>query len=677
MGTHMVRWLGLFLSGSLAVLVAGCGGGGGSSGGGSSLFGPSPSDAASGATSSGSGTSNVTASSAGSVIMTLSNATISASTPGTVSAQVKDANGQPMANTLVTFSVGSGTATVSPSRVLTNVNGIAATALVPASGAIGADYVFAAADVNGGSTLTSRVAFTVSAVNVTLTSIAASPTTVPAYGASVVTVDVAGASAASPVTVDFASTCVASGTATLSPATITVTGSTATTTYQDKGCGSTDRVSAVINGTSQQRQVDLAVTAPAAQSLEFVSASPSTICLAGSGCSATSVVSFRLKDQFGNPVAQRDVAFDLDIPNVATLSFAAAKTDNNGIAQVSVSARTVPSPVRVRATVVLAGGATLSTVSNALSINAGLPTQRAFSFSAETYNVDGWSRDGTESSIRLQLNDRFGNPVPDGTVINVVTEGASVIPANCTTLSGVCNVKFVSSNFRPSNGRVTVVAYAQGEESFDDQNGDSVYTLAGDGPNFQDLGPVFVDKNENSIMDTGEYLVGSTADGIWSGNTYVWTSEVFTLSNSAVSPRLFLSTVTSGAGGACTSNTTLAMPLPTDTPAGTGLDLRPSTAACRVQRSFCVRDSNTAADASFGGNPIPAGATLAVSTSAKGAKVSVDNTPVSSTVIGTTRHTITAELDDCSQNITAGGAVDLTITMPRGQSYTYQVGQIR
>ena len=66
-------------------------------------------------------------------------------------------------------------------------------------------------------------------------------------------------------------------------------------------CASTDRISATITGTSQQKQVDLAVAAPIAQALEFVSATPDKICLAGSGCEMSSVVSFRLKDQDQEP----------------------------------------------------------------------------------------------------------------------------------------------------------------------------------------------------------------------------------------------------------------------------------------------------------------------------------------------------------------------------------------
>lgn len=599
-----------------------------------------------------------TSGSSGSVVLNLSNSTISASSPGTVSAQVKNANGDPQVNTLVTFSVANGTATVLPVRVLTDDKGYASTTLQPVAGAIGADYVSAAADLSNSSSLSTRTTFTVSAVNVALTSVVASPGSVDAYGASVVTVNVTGASSASPVTVNFSSTCASAGKAVLSPTSVTVTGTTASTTYQDKACASTDRISAIITGTGQQKQVDLAVTPPAAQALEFVSASPDKICLAGSGCEVSSVVSFRLKDQYNNPVAGREVSFSLDIPNVAILSPTTYKTNDSGIAQVSVTAKTIPSPVRVRADVTLESGTKLSTVSNVLAINAGLPTQRAFSFSAAAYNPDGWARDGTESDIRVQLTDRFANPVPDSTSISFVAEGASVIPARCTTVNGICTVKFVTSNFRPTNGRVTVVAFAQGEESFNDADGDNKYTL---GETFTDLGPVFIDKDEDGQMAVaGEYHIGEAANGVWGGNTLVRISRVFTLSDSSRAPRLF----SVNSDGTC-SNTALPYQV---------LSLTQNN-VCRMSTRFCMRDANTAADA-LGGNPVPANATLTLATKAKGGSASVDASPVTGTWTSPTTHTVTADLDDCTKPLEASGPIDLTVKMPNGQSYKFDIGRL-
>lgn len=637
-----------------AAVLSACGGGGGDSG--SNVFGGDTSTT--GGSTAVTGTNTVATSTAATVVVSVSSNTISASTPGTVTALLKDSSGQGIPNTIVSFSVSNGSATVTPTRVLTDAVGQASASVLPVAGSLGADYVNASADVPGASTLTARAAFTVSSVSTTLGAMTASPASLSAYGASVIGVAVTGASSTAPVTVTFSSTCAASGKAVLSPSVQTVTGASASVTYQDKGCSSTDRISAVINGTAQQAQADLAVQAPAAQSLEFVSAQPSTICLSGSGCPASSVVSFRLKDQFGNPVAGQDVTFALDISGVADLSLTSAKTDSSGVAQVSVGAKTLPTPVRVSAT-----AGSLETVSNVLSINAGLPTQRGMSFSSEAYNVDGLTKDGTVSGLRLQLNDRFGNAVPDGTAISLVAEGASVIPASCLTLNGVCSVDFVSSNFRPANGRVTVTAFAQGEESFDDTVvADNLFSS---GEPFGDLGKVFIDRNESGAMDAGEFLVGQDADGVWSANTYVRFSRVFTLSSSADFPRLY-----QAVGGLCTS--TRLSPLQFTMRSGTGAGATP---VCRVQQSFCMRDSNAAADA-LGGNPVPSGAILAAVTKAQGASVQVDASPVSGAVIGPTLHVVKVDLDDCSKLLTAAGSLDLTVTMPAGQKYTFEIGTI-
>jgi len=642
----MCKWFWVALG---ALSLAACGGGGGASG--TTPFG-------SGSGTGSTGTTGVVSNASASVVLNISPSNvISASAPGTVTALVKDATGAPIAGTIVTFTVSSSLAVVSPATVLTDATGAASTVVSPSSSsAVGATYVTASADTAAGA-LSTRLALSVSAVNVSLDSLTASSTTVPAYGSTALDVNVTGASSSSPITVAYASTCAAAGKAVISPVTQVLVTATGSVTYQDKGCNSIDRVSATIVGTSQQRTLDLTVQAPTTQSIQFVSATPDTICLAGSGCSAASIVSFKVADQFGNPVQGQSVDFTLDIPGVADLSFTQGSTDAQGLVDVSVLSKTIPTPVRVKASVT---GTSLMTVSNMLAINAGLPTQNSMSFSAAAYNIDGLERDGVTSLIRLQLNDRFGNPVPDGTAVSFISEGASVIPARCTTLDAVCNVTFVSSNFRPANGRITVVAYAQGEESFADTNGNNLFD-AGTGDTFSDLGQVFIDKNENSAMDVGEYIAGSAANGVWDGNTYVRTTRVFTLSSSATAPRLF---------EAVDRNTCSDTPL-----APFALSISPA-GACSAQKLVCVRDGNANADG-LGGNPVPAGTTLAASTKSTGATVSVDNTPVRGLTITPTVHVVTAELTSCGSAATSG-AIDLTIQMPSsGPSYKFtSVGRI-
>lgn len=655
---------------ALAALLSACGGGGSDAG--CSVFTAGCTTTTGTTTTGGTTTSDsgtVSTSSSGTVVLSLSSTTVSASTPGTVTALVKDANGKPIKGAVVAFEVSNGTATLSPERSITDDLGNASATLQPIAGKIGADYVKASADVSSSSTLTTRIAFTVSTVNVVLSNMVATPASVAAYGASVLSVDVEGASSSAPVTVAFSSTCAAAGKADLSPASVSVTGTTARITYRDKGCGTTDRISAQITGTSQQRQLDLVAAAPSMTSLEYVSSTSDIICLAGSGCPMSTQVKFRLRDQYSNAIANTPVSFSLDIPGVADLGVTSQPTDADGVATVSVTARTTPSPVRVKAKV---DGTTLATVSNELAIHAGLPTSRTFSFAPEAYNPNGMHRDGTSTAIRVQLNDRFGNAVADGTSISFVSEGASVIPSRCKTASGVCTVNFVSSEFRPVNGRVTVLAFAQGEEAFDDTDGNNLYTL---GERFDDLGPIFIDKNENGVEDMvdGEHIMGEAADGKWSDNDYVRFSSVFTLSSHRL-PRI--SAVPAGGVATCPEGASHQDFLGADR-----LILSPTTSSCRVSRLICIRDSNTAADrvtpgTRWDGNPIPAGSTVTISSKAKGASVKVDNTPIPST-ISPTMHRVTVELDDCTKALESSGAVDLTVKMPEGSTYTFDIGRIQ
>jgi hypothetical protein len=129
----------------------------------------------------------------------------------------------------------------------------------------------------------------------------------------------------------------------------------------------------------------------------------------------------------------------------------------------------VSTPVRVTATTVV-GTQTLTTQSDQLTVSTGVPAQGGFSLSVSTFNIEGYVRDGTTTTITARLADRFSNPVPDGVVVNFTSAGGS-IGASCTTVNGACSVTMNSQNFRTTNGRIAILAYAIGEESFTDRNG--------------------------------------------------------------------------------------------------------------------------------------------------------------------------------------------------------------
>lgn len=527
--------------------VAGCGGGGGgsSSSGCPTQFQPCSTTGTGGTTTTtstptvtvaivdGSGAATTTLPSSGSV---------------TINTTVKDAAGAVVPSAVVTFSTNSSLGVFNPASgtALTNASGVATIQMSSASlSAAGAALVTASATV-GGTTVIGSAAYQVGAANVTLSNFSISATDIPAYGTSTiaVTVLVNGVPTTAPLTVGFASGCSASGKATLASSVQTVNG-IATATYTDKGCNGTDTITVSVLDKTVQGTIKSAGPAPA--NIQFVSATPSQIALKGTaGLIDVSNVIFKVVDASGNPVPSATVEFYLtnwtggikldDNSKAAVDAMTGGKvskqTAADGTVTVTVQAGTNPASIWVLANL---KNSTLSTQSNKLVISTGLPSQDNFSLSVGTHNIEGWAYDGVTTNLTIYAFDRVGNPVPEGTTINFITEGAgtSPFPGVCSTASGTCSINFVSANKRPqgellavcldgsgnqvtganpaavastcvTSGRVTVLAYANGEEGFDDTNGNNLYDT---GEVFRDIGDVFIDNNEDGSWVSPEQFV--------------------------------------------------------------------------------------------------------------------------------------------------------------------------
>jgi hypothetical protein len=644
---------------SAALVLAACGGGGGDKG--DPLYG-SGSGSTSGSSSSGTGSNtNVATNSSGSVVLALSNSTISASQPATVTAVVKDASGAAVPNVVVEFSLtgtSSSIANLAPVSVMTDSNGQAATTLSPASGATSGSAYVQADVVTSAGTLTTKSAFSVSATNVTLSSVTLGQSTISGYGSTSVNFTVTNVSSTNPVTLNVTSSCAASGKATISPASLTLTSSTGSVTYQDKACSQTDRISVQVAGTTQQQSVDLAVSAPPTQGIQYASVDRSTICLKGTGCPSVANVTFKVVDSSGTGKSGVVVDFSLDssVSGFADLGSTFGATGNDGTVSVAVASRTTPTPLRVTATV-RGSSPTIQTVSNLLTISGGLPVAgnsdatNGISFAATKYAML-YEVDGDSADLTLRLRDQWGAPAVDGTAVTLVSDGGTVVPQYCTTTSGSCSVKLVVSNPRPANGRVHVVAYAKGQEYFVDLDSNSVYST-GDSYNDVPAG-VCNDKNENNSCDAGEFVIGDSSapnagNGSWdgSGTAYAREHRLFFFSKASSTPRLYeYDTVNE----VCTSN-------PLTVPMAVTMG-----SSSRQFVEFCVRDGNTAADA-LGGNPLPSGSTLAVKATITTVTVAVDNSPIPAVLGGPTRHVVTVTNPSAPTALTAGGNVDLSFTM--------------
>jgi hypothetical protein len=492
----------------LAALVTACGGGGGSPGAVSS----------GGSVGSGTTTAVITVS-----ITDGAGAPTSAVTLGgsfSASATVKDKAGLPVANRLVTFEVSnSALAVLSPETALTDSSGVAKVAIAAASiTARGAGTLSATAAVDQ-ATVKGQTDFSVSASNLTLSPITLGSSSLPSGGntsASVTALLNGSPSTGIPVNVTFSASCGRINGADGAFSTTTNgsgVGAVSYTAVNSDGslCSGVVSLTASSAG-SDPRTATLNVAAAVANAITFVSAAPPQIFVAGSGALEQSVVKFKALSGI-TPLPNVGVRFSIltnpggvGLNSSGSTGDVTVTTNSLGEASVTVFSGTIPGPVKVRASLV--SDSSVFAESQNLTVSSGPPSQRFMSLSLSTFNIEGWDRDGAPTTLTVRLADRQGNPVENGTVVNFTAEGGQVA-SSCATVKAngisACSVDFTSQNFRPANGRVSVLAYASGTKDYTDTNFNNRFDAGVD--TLLPLGDAYRDDNENGVYDTGEFVV--------------------------------------------------------------------------------------------------------------------------------------------------------------------------
>jgi methionine-rich copper-binding protein CopC len=472
---------------------------------------------------------------------------------------LKDPGNVGLANQLVTVS-GDLTKLSFPDGLsaLTNASGVAtlkvtrANLLATGAGAMTVTYdykpgMIAAYSVGtppaSANTVTSYVGYQVTTANISLTNLDVTfATPLAAYGTRQVSVvanitsgtpPVTAPATTTPINVSFSANC-----GQISPSTVTTDGTgkalvtySATdatgTTPSTLGCsGKSVQITASTSGATAVSG-NVSVASAPATNISFVSATPNRIYLQNSGGVTQSLLTFRLLNQSGEGIANQQVQLTLEtlngagIPNYSGIPNAAfdtsgattilpLTTDASGKISQAVYAGVVPTSVIVKATLV--GTPAINIKSSVLSIASGRPAQSRLSFAVSKFAIEGFNVDGTSTVATLRMSDRQGNPVPDGTAVNMIVEsgGAAIPAATCFTGSvtpgdSSCSLTIVSSGTRPANGLVSILAYAVGEEDFIDSNGDNMYTC---GEPFTDLGNAYRDDSMNASGVLNAYVAG-------------------------------------------------------------------------------------------------------------------------------------------------------------------------
>jgi len=455
---HGVRVAGLLM----AMVLTACGGGGGNPG---AVSGGTGSGSGSTGTGGTGGTGGTTTPAAPTVSVGFTNAAgastnaLSGATLLTVNATVLDADKKPVPNAIVTFATDNTLAVFSPTAAtaLTDVNGVAKVSMRAASLASGGAGTVTATSSVAGTTVSGTANYSVGTTTLTFGTLSASPASIQAYGSTVLSVDVLNGSSKytdQQVNVSFSSACVTAGKATLA-ATVPTNNGTVQTVYRDKGCANNDIITVTAAGIAKSASATLAIAPPAAASVQFVGATPTAQSIVvrgngGNGRTETAILTYKVVDIFGNPLAGQRVDFT-PVPAGAdvVINKASDTTDATGSVVTTVNSGATPTSFRVQATLKgtgTNGGPDISTLSDSIVVTTGLPAQRGFSLSSGSFNVEGWSVDNpSATTVQVMVADAFGNPVPDGTPVVFQTNMGAIGSSDkggCNTVNGVCSVAF-------------------------------------------------------------------------------------------------------------------------------------------------------------------------------------------------------------------------------------------
>lgn len=360
------------------------------------------------------------------------------------------------------------------------------------------------------------------------------------------------------------SPCLLNGFSSLNSGTvIELTDGVGSTTYTagDACSGVSDEITATLLQVGNNNPPTAAVTltisaAPAADErfITFISATPSTIALAGTGGGSSleerAQVLFEVRDGSGNPIAGQEVDFELSrsVGDVR-LADTNAVTDADGQVAATVISGSVATPVRVIATTERspadAVANLVSVISDSLTISSGIVTQARFALSADVLNpAAAASVDGTSINLTVSAFDRFGNSVPNGTAVSFTAECGGVVNTlqsglpvgSCEIIAGGCTVEWRAQPAAVTvcaDNRVTIMAHALGEEAFVDTNADGSYST---GEAFTDNSEAFRDDNESNSYELDEFFIDIDNDGIFGDATPIANSPAGLFNGVACKP---------------------------------------------------------------------------------------------------------------------------------------------
>ena len=422
--------------------------------------------------------------------------------------KVVDNAKNPIINAKVVFDIdaeGISLSQTTSGAVLTDAGGIAQIFLKPDNAEVSGAYTISANATYNQQTATADTTFSVQATNVTLSEITVGSNSLASGGQTPISLKVTNEAgdALSGVLVNFNSGCGQIPEQVTSDSEGMVKAVFKAINLDTTLCSGLVRVSARTG--NQTKSTTITVASAEATSIIYTS-NDLSLGIRGSGSSSTGQAEFTVYSG-STTLANEQVRVSLEKspfgltfgPNRNQQSYVAT-TDANGQIIVPIFPGTTPGPVEIE--VSLVDDPLINALSKNITVASSRVTQTGLSLSWEK-NVLDWSYDGDSTQINARMVDRNGNKVPDGTVINFTAEGGK-ITSNCATVDGNCTVTFTTQNPRPGDGRVSILAVAEGEKEYIDMNENNAWDEGVD-ILVHNIGDTFRDDNESGDFQIGEF----------------------------------------------------------------------------------------------------------------------------------------------------------------------------
>ena len=422
--------------------------------------------------------------------------------------KVVDNTQNPIINAKVVFDIdaeGINLSQTTSGAVLTDAEGIAQIFLKPNNAEVSGAYTISANATYKQKTATTETTFSVQATNVTLSEITVGSSSLASGGQTPISLKVTNEAgdALSGVLVNLNSSCGQIPEQVTSDSEGMIKAVFKAINLDTTLCSGPVSMSARTG--NKTKSTTVTVASAEATSIIYTS-NDISLGIRGSGSSSTGQAEFTVYSG-STTLANEQVRVSLEKsplgltfgPNRNQQSYVAT-TDASGQIIVPIFPGTTPGPVEIE--VSLVDDPLINALSKNITVASSRVTQTGLSLSWEK-NVLDWSYDGDSTQINARMVDRNGNKVPDGTVINFTAEGGKVT-SSCATVDGNCDVTFTTQNPRPGDGRVSILAVAEGEKDYIDMNENNAWDEGVD-ILVHNIGDTFRDDNESGDFQIGEF----------------------------------------------------------------------------------------------------------------------------------------------------------------------------